>query len=340
MKLPNGYGSVTKLSGKRRKPYIVRKTMGWEYDKENDKMVQKYQIIGYASTKKEGLQMLSEYNEKPYDIRSKSLTFAQVYERYLEYKYKGANPPSRYNDELAFKYCASFHDTPMINLRREDLQSAIDGCNRKVSTKGIISSLLHKVYRYAIMEDICEKDYSQFLQLSGELTERGEPFSLEAIHRIYENRELYAARVTLILIYTGLRISELWVVDFDKEQRTITGGLKTKASKCRVAPVHDAIFDYMVEFDPCAMTVDNFRKNHFTHLMHNLDILYENGKKHTPHDTRHTFSWLADRYKIDDISKHILMGHSLPGDTEQSIYRHRTIEEIRTELNRIEFPPK
>ena len=33
MKLPNGYGSVVKLSGKRRKPYQVRKTAGWHYDK-------------------------------------------------------------------------------------------------------------------------------------------------------------------------------------------------------------------------------------------------------------------------------------------------------------------
>ena len=40
MKLPNGYGSVVKLSGKRRKPYQVRKTVGWHYDEAKDKQVQ------------------------------------------------------------------------------------------------------------------------------------------------------------------------------------------------------------------------------------------------------------------------------------------------------------
>ena len=40
MKLPNGYGSVVKLSGKRRKPYQVRKTIGWHYDEVKDKQVQ------------------------------------------------------------------------------------------------------------------------------------------------------------------------------------------------------------------------------------------------------------------------------------------------------------
>lgn len=48
MRLPNGYGGVTKLSGRRRKPYLVRKTAGWHYDEEKDKQVQDYIVIGYA----------------------------------------------------------------------------------------------------------------------------------------------------------------------------------------------------------------------------------------------------------------------------------------------------
>lgn len=31
MRLPNGYGNVSKLSGNRRKPWRVRKTIGFEY---------------------------------------------------------------------------------------------------------------------------------------------------------------------------------------------------------------------------------------------------------------------------------------------------------------------
>ena len=53
MRLPNGYGSVVKLSGKRRKPYVVRKTAGWKYDEKKDKQVQVYTIIGYTETKAE-----------------------------------------------------------------------------------------------------------------------------------------------------------------------------------------------------------------------------------------------------------------------------------------------
>ena len=74
MKLPNGYGSVVKLSGKRRKPYQVRKTTGWHYDKEKDRLVQDMITVGYAATRAEGLQMLAEYNNNPFDTKAAKMT--------------------------------------------------------------------------------------------------------------------------------------------------------------------------------------------------------------------------------------------------------------------------
>ena len=64
MRLPNGFGTVYKLSGNRRNPYIVRKTVGWELDTVNGKAIQKYITIGFAPTKEKGLEMLREYNKR------------------------------------------------------------------------------------------------------------------------------------------------------------------------------------------------------------------------------------------------------------------------------------
>ena len=75
MKLPNGYGSVVKLSGKRRKPWMVRKTTGYRIDPVKEKKVNEYIIIGYAATKTEGLQMLADYNRNPYDTKADKMTF-------------------------------------------------------------------------------------------------------------------------------------------------------------------------------------------------------------------------------------------------------------------------
>lgn len=70
MKLPNGYGSITKLSGKRRNPWRVRKTSGWEIDPKTQKLKQNYITIGYYETKAEALSALVAYNENPYDLNS------------------------------------------------------------------------------------------------------------------------------------------------------------------------------------------------------------------------------------------------------------------------------
>jgi integrase len=59
------------------------------------------------------------------------------------------------------------------------------------------------------------------------------------------------------------------------------------------------------------------------------------GEKHTPHDCRHTFSWMADKAKMDDLSKHLIMGHSLGKDVEKNTYGHRTLEELRAEMEKI-----
>ncbi len=58
------------MPGKRRRPYAVRKTVGWHVNPETGKSVQEQITIGYAATRAEGLQMLAEYNNNPFDIKA------------------------------------------------------------------------------------------------------------------------------------------------------------------------------------------------------------------------------------------------------------------------------
>ena len=55
---------------------------------------------------------------------------------------------------------------------------------------------------------------------------------------------------------------------------------------------------------------------------------------HTPHDCRHTFSWLCDKYGVDMFTKKVLMGHSLGTSVTENTYGHRNLEELRTELEK------
>ena len=45
------------------------KTIGWHLDETKGRQISgRFQIIGYAETRAEGLRMLAEYNQNPYDV--------------------------------------------------------------------------------------------------------------------------------------------------------------------------------------------------------------------------------------------------------------------------------
>lgn len=67
MKLPNGYGSITKLSGNRRRPYAVRRTING---------CQKY--LAYFADINDALAYLVELNKYPSVVGS-DITFADAY---------------------------------------------------------------------------------------------------------------------------------------------------------------------------------------------------------------------------------------------------------------------
>lgn len=46
MRLPNGFGSVTKLSGNRRRPYAAKITTGYEFNPDTLKTKQIQKVIG------------------------------------------------------------------------------------------------------------------------------------------------------------------------------------------------------------------------------------------------------------------------------------------------------
>ena len=131
MRLPNGYGSITKMSGKRRRPYIIRKTTGWHYDEAKGTQVQDCMVIGYAATKTEALKILAEYNENPYSISERNMTFSQVWEAFASFKF-GENRKTAvyYAYACAYKHCDILYDRAFISLRRTDLQTVIDHCDR------------------------------------------------------------------------------------------------------------------------------------------------------------------------------------------------------------------
>lgn len=59
-------------------------------------------------------------------------------------------------------------------------------------------------------------------------------------------------------------------------------------------------------------------------------------EKHTPHDCRHTFSMLCEKYGVNENDRKRMLGHSFGSDITNGIYGHRNLEELRNEIEKIE----
>ena len=126
MKLPNGYGSVHKLSGNRRNPWRARKTTGWSLDKKTMKYKQEYTTLGYYPTKKEALQALAAYNEQPYDLDN-NLTVMQLYERWSKEYFQSLKGKSGQRTiSSAWAYCSDVYDIKLRDLRARHIKGCID----------------------------------------------------------------------------------------------------------------------------------------------------------------------------------------------------------------------
>ncbi len=337
-KLPNGFGSIKKLTGKRRKPYAAYPTTK-EFSLNGSPKTPP--AIGYYEDWYSAFDALREYNRNPYDIKE-NLTFQEVYNLFYKAKFQNSKKQISKQSEIAystaFKNCSILHNMKFLSIKKQEMQEVIDHCPLGYSSVQNIKKLFCQMFKYAIENDITDKNYAQFVTINIEDdNEKGEPFSQEELDILWQHKEDNSIiQMILIMIYTGFRIKAFENIEIHLEERYLKGGVKTAAGKGRIVPIHDSIYEYVENFNPSTFHSQKFRIKQFYPELRRLNIATAvNGKKHTPHDCRHTFSWLCDKYKVDNLSKHLLMGHSLGKDVEQSVYGHRTLEELRIEIAKI-----
>lgn len=108
-----------------------------------------------------------------------------------------------------------------------------------------LKTLFLQLYKWAIENDIVEKNYAQFVEV-GEITTKIErmPFTEAEIEKLWRNLDKPYVDTLLIMIYSGLRIGELLDITCDNvdiNKRIIIGGKKTKAGIDRAIPIHHRI---------------------------------------------------------------------------------------------------
>ena len=336
MKNPNGYGSVAKLSGNRRRPYVVRKTVGY-----NEKGYPVYYTVGYYATRKEGLIALAEFNRNPYSINMANITVEELFKKWVQIKLPKLGASNQNSLKSAFKHLRPIWTMKYREIKSFNMQDIIDNCGKSYSTQGAIKSLFHHLDRFALELDIIDKSYAD-LTTTEPIPETSRiPFSEAEIHTLWNSLDIPYIDTILILIYSGWRISELLNLkhtDIDIKQQLMKGGTKTTAGKNRIVPIHPLIQplvlkrykeenEYLISVNGKQLTLSKYYS-----FWHNaLRIL---GMKHTPHECRHTFRSRLDSAGANRVCIDILMGHKSLVIGER-VYTHKTINELREALGKV-----
>lgn len=375
MKNPNGWGSITKLSGNRRKPWRVRKTDGWKtYDRltkeslsripddcdpfeilEDGKLrftnKQVYVNIGYYATRQEAMTALAEFNKDPFDLNLSSVTFAEIYDRWSDIHFETVSDSNVKGYKAAYRLCGKLEKMRMVDIKLDHLQTVVDESGKNTPTLRKLKILWGLMWDYCVMHEILPQEkrdmvrYVDINKAGNPNSYNRKPFTKKEVKTVWKWKDTNEYfKVVLMLIYSGVRISEL--LDLKKENVNLeekwfdVTASKTQAG-IRKVPISDKVLPFFQEWmnkNDCEYLLStpdakhfeyrNYYDSYWTPLMQQMNM------EHTPHEARHTcVSLLADA-GVDERMVKKIVGHKGQGVT-QTVYTHFEIEALLDAINKI-----
>lgn len=345
MKLPNKTGTVYKLSGNRRRPYIARAYAG-----KDSTGVRKYKTIGYYETKTEATRALLAYNTNPYNLDLDKLTLADVFKLTRAEKVKDLKPSTikQQYDLLFPRFFESLEKEPFRSLRAYHYQPIFDrlGKTRKKSYLEKGKRLLTAIYTYALLNDIVAVNYAKGVKVRGLDTEVQPYFTEEELAYMIKNIDtVKGIDSVVIMCLTGLRPSELLELSkdtVDLKNRFIRNvGTKTEAGRQKKVPIagiiypciktkYDSCHQYLYEgLDTKQMNYDRFLVYVYKPALIALGIPYR-----SPKACRHTFANITHNLLTDKTRQEII-GHTDIALTNE-VYTDIEEFKIRQEFSKVE----
>ena len=298
---------IQKLKGANKRPYVV------------------FSVIGYYATYDDAVDALNQSRT--------SLTLQQVYDLWLPSHAKSVSANTLNNYGSAFAHLVNIHYVTVQDITYLQLQSIIDhmlSTGLSYSSCKKVRTLISQLFDYAIINGWCSTNYAKFLNLGHNKPVRPhKPFTTQAINRLWRlSSPLHD--IPLILLYTGMRASELINLkarDVNRKQRTIKiTSAKTK-SGIRTIPIHERIWPIIERRLNTIYVVQECRT--YSSLSREFDKAMRavNGK-HTTHDCRHTFATRLDNEGANYNAKRLLLGHA-SGNVTDGVYTHKSLGQLR-----------
>lgn len=324
MKLPNGYGTVYKLTGNRRRPWVVKKTIDG-----------RQRPLGYFANREEAFAFLVSVNRM---TPGKEITFSALYHAWSRRHFEAIGASSRSAYEISYKHLSPLHSLPFARLTYQQIQSALDSIEAGgYCTKKKCRVLLSQLFQYAMKNGIVETDLSRFIELPRHVpvyTKR--PFTSRQIGKLWKSADtVKGVKDVLILIYTGMRAGEyisLAAGDVNLRQQYINVKKSKTLAGIRKIPIHKKILPILSERKAkgavCSCgNYESFRRL-FDHAMKEMKM------HHTPHECRHTLATMLDRAGANETAVKMILGHARTGVTK-GVYTHKTLADLKKAINKV-----
>lgn len=189
LKRANGTGTVYKLQGRRKRPWVASKSKV---------------VIGYYETKTSALEALNRLTGRSLDERY-NMTFAEVFEAWKSEHYKEITDAGRSSYNRAYDVFAPLHGKKFRDLRAADFQAVLDPyMGQSHSTLSKHKQLITQMSAWAMREELISTNFAAFVRLPENIKKEKEVFSESDIEKL-EADGSETAKIILMLIYTGMR---------------------------------------------------------------------------------------------------------------------------------------
>ena len=219
MKLPNGFGQISKINGRLRNPYRVMVTVGKnEFGKPICKLLRP---VAYFPSYNEAYKALVEYNKNPYDLND-DITVKELYEKWFEHYRKTIKESSERTIKSAWSYCSEIYDLRAKEIRARHIKACMDSA-KTPNISARIKSIMNLMFDYALEYELVDKNPARTFNVSENIRAEQEAkkkdhvaFTDEEISILWKNINLWDVKLVLIQTYTGLRPQELCKIESDK----------------------------------------------------------------------------------------------------------------------------
>ena len=241
LKRANGTGTIVRLPGRRRKPWLIRVYV------DTPEGERKRICYGYYATKTEAEIVLDNINIKGVAALCK-VTVGEAYAKWSETHYATLTPKGIGSYEMAWNFLKPLSDSKLSEIKTVHIQQIINSAveqGKSYSTVAKISLLASKICQWGVQNDVIDKDYASFVTITAKKSAPKERFSDEELNKLwayYKNTQDMRIGIILLMCYTGLRIDEfLSLKKIDFYDGCLHGGNKTEKGKNRIIPVPDSV---------------------------------------------------------------------------------------------------